>query len=72
LRDSGSTIFLTTHNMDEATHLCDRVVMLHKGKIVEQGAPSEICERYNAVKTTMDLESVFIQLTGDNLEGSVQ
>jgi len=68
LRDSGSTIFLTTHNMEEATYLCDWVVMLHKGTIIEQGAPKEICERRNAVKTVMDLESVFVELTGGGLE----
>ena len=67
LRAEGSTVFLTTHNMEEATHLCDRVVLLHKGEIVEQGAPQEICQRHNAVKTVMDLESVFIKLTGGDL-----
>jgi len=68
LQEQGSTIFLTTHNMEEATHLCDRVVMLHKGMIIEQGTPKDICERYNAVKTVMDLEAVFIQLTGEGLK----
>ena len=68
LRGSGSTIFLTTHNMEEATHLCDRVVMLHKGTIIEEGAPKDICQRHNAVKTVMDLEGVFVQLTGGGLE----
>jgi len=68
LRDGGSTVFLTTHNMEEATHLCDRVVMLHKGTIIEQGSPKDICERHNAVKTVMDLESVFVKLTGGGLE----
>jgi len=68
LRDSGSTIFLTTHNMEEATHLCDRIVMLHKGIIIEEGAPKDICEKYNAIKTVMDLESVFVELTGGGLE----
>jgi ABC-2 type transport system ATP-binding protein len=68
LRDGGSTIFLTTHNMEEATNLCDRVVMLHDGKIIEQGDPKEICERYNSVKTVHDLESVFIQLTGGGFD----
>ena len=67
LQDSGSTIFLTTHNMEEATTLCANVVLLHKGTIIEQGTPKEICERYNAVKTVMDLESVFVQLTGEGL-----
>ncbi|MCL2547498.1 MAG: ABC transporter ATP-binding protein [Oscillospiraceae bacterium] len=68
LRDQGSTIFLTTHNMEEATSLCDRVVLLHKGAIVEHGAPQDICQRHNAIKTVMDLESVFVTLTGEGLE----
>ena len=68
LRSSGSTIFLTTHNMEEATHLCDRVVMLHGGTIIEEGTPKDICERYNSIKTVMDLENVFVQLTGGGLE----
>jgi len=68
LRDDGSTIFLTTHNMEEATHLCDRVVMLHGGVIIEEGNPHTICEKYNAHKTLPDLESVFVQLTGGGLQ----
>ena len=68
LRDSGATIFLTTHNMQEAVHLCDRVVMLHGGIIIEQGDPNDICDRYNAVKTIKDLEAVFVQLTGGGLQ----
>jgi len=68
LRAAGSTVFLTTHNMEEATNLCDRVVLLHKGEIIEQGAPQEICQRHNSVKTVMDLESVFVKLTGGGLD----
>jgi ABC-2 type transport system ATP-binding protein len=68
LRDKGATVFLTTHNMDEAVKLCNRVALLHMGKIVEQGVPVEICERHNAIKTVPDLESVFIKLTGVVLE----
>jgi len=68
LRDNGATVFLTTHNMEEAVKLCDYVALLHKGIIVEQGVPSEICERHNAVKTVPDLETVFIKLTGEELE----
>lgn len=67
LQASGTTIFLTTHNMEEATKLCDHVVLLHKGKIVEQGVPTEICARYNATKTVPDLEAVFIKMTGEGL-----
>jgi len=68
LRKQGTTVFLTTHNMEEATTLCDRVVLLHKGTIIEQGTPQDICTRYNAVKTIPDLESVFVQLTGEGLQ----
>ena len=67
LREKGTTIFLTTHNMDEALKLCDRIALLYKGKIVEQGDPNEICQRYNAVRTVPDLEAVFLQLTGVEL-----
>ena len=68
LSDSGATVFLTTHNMEEAVKLCDNVALLHKGQIVERGAPAEICERYGAMKTVPDLETVFIKLTGVELE----
>jgi len=50
LRDSGTTVFLTTHNMAEATKLCDNVALLNEGKIVEYGAPDEICRKYNPKK----------------------
>lgn len=43
----GTAIFLTTHNMEEATKLCDRVALLHEGDIVEIGNPKELCRRYN-------------------------
>ena len=49
-RDSGCTVFLTTHNMEEAVALCDDVALLNEGKIVDHGAPSEICRRYNHQK----------------------
>ena len=47
LRDKGTTIFLTTHNMAEATDLCDHVGLLNNGKLVEYGHPTIICQRYN-------------------------
>ena len=43
----GTTIFLTTHNMEEAMKLCEHVALLHEGNIVEYGNPKEICRRYN-------------------------
>lgn len=46
-RERGATVFLTTHNMEEASRLCDNVALLHGGKIVEYGEPKAICRRYN-------------------------
>ncbi len=47
LRSEGTTIFLTTHNMEEATKLCDNVALLHEGKIIEYGRPVQLCRKYN-------------------------
>ena len=49
-KDKGCTVFLTTHNMEEATVLCDEVALLNEGKIVERGAPDQVCRRYNHQK----------------------
>ena len=46
LRKSGTTVFLTTHNMDEAYRMCDRIALLSEGDIVEYGNPAEICRRH--------------------------
>jgi ABC-2 type transport system ATP-binding protein len=46
-RAKGTAIFLTTHNMEEATKLCDNVALLNKGEIVEYGYPKEICRKHN-------------------------
>lgn len=45
--EQGCTIFLTTHDMNEAYSLCDHTALLNEGKIVEYGTPKEICRRYN-------------------------
>ena len=50
-KKEGCTIFLTTHNMEEASMLCDRVALLNEGVIVENGSPEEICRKYNHQKT---------------------
>ncbi|WP_314068072.1 ABC transporter ATP-binding protein [uncultured Vagococcus sp.] len=47
LKAGGMAIFLTTHNMEEATKLCDHVALLNEGQIVEFGTPKEICLRHN-------------------------
>jgi ABC-2 type transport system ATP-binding protein len=45
LRDRGRTIVLTTHYMDEAERLCDRVAIIDQGKIIAQGSPVELVAR---------------------------
>ncbi|WP_394922563.1 ABC transporter ATP-binding protein [uncultured Robinsoniella sp.] len=47
LKQEGTTIFLTTHNMDEAYRLCDHAALLNDGRIVEYGVPEELCRKYN-------------------------
>ena len=50
LKESGTTIFLTTHDMNEATLLCDHLDLLNKGKLIEQGSPADIIQKYNTNK----------------------
>ncbi len=70
-KKEGATIFLTTHNMEEAARLCDKVFFLNNGKIAEEGNPVEICRRYEAEgrihiePSYADiLEAVFLDITG--------
>ena len=44
LNAKGTTIFITTHYMDEAEELCDRIAIINHGRIIAQGAPKELCE----------------------------
>lgn len=50
LKSEGMAVFLTTHNMEEATKLCDHVALLDDGRIVEYGTPKELCIKYNQEK----------------------
>lgn len=46
LRDAGTTVLLVTHYMDEAEALCDRVVVLRSGRVIDAGRPDELVERH--------------------------
>ena len=50
LKEAGTTIFLTTHDMNEATLLCDRLCLLNRGHLIEYGTPSSIIQKYNHEK----------------------
>jgi ABC-2 type transport system ATP-binding protein len=60
LKAQGKTVVLTTHYMEEAEELCDRVGIIDHGKLIALGAPGELKERFQE----RDLEGVFIRLTG--------
>src|ERR1700748_3783996 len=47
LKQRGVTLILTTHYMDEAEQLCDRLVVMDKGRIAAEGTPRELIERYS-------------------------
>jgi ABC-2 type transport system ATP-binding protein len=74
IREKGTTIIITTHYMDEAEYLCDRVAIIDSGKIVALDTPDMLIdnlvatgfERIKEVKKA-NLEDVFINLTGHSL-----
>jgi len=67
LRDRmGATIVLTTHQMEEADTLCNRVAIMHLGSLVALGTPREL--KSSIGKRGATLEDVFIHYTGSNLE----
>ena len=48
LKEDGVTLVITTHYMDEAEQLCDRLVVMDKGKIMAEGTPSDLISRYSS------------------------
>jgi len=57
LRQRGCGVLLTTHYMDEAQRLCDRLLLLQQGKVIDQGTPLELIERIVG-KTVVELNGV--------------
>jgi len=70
LKQRGVTLVLTTHYMDEAEQLCDRLVVMDKGRIVAEGSPRDLIERYSTREVvelrfgTEPLEHFAEKLTG--------
>jgi ABC-2 type transport system ATP-binding protein len=65
LAETGTTIFLTTHYMEEADKLCSRVAILDQGRIMALDTPEHLKALHGGGETT--LEDVFLQLTGTSL-----
>jgi lipooligosaccharide transport system ATP-binding protein len=63
LHEQGVTLLLTTHYMEEAERICDRLVIMDNGRIVAEGSPAELLRRYGKDS----LEGVFLEITGHTL-----
>ncbi len=67
IRDRGKTVFLTTHLMEEAERLCDRVAIIEHGRVIEIGTPAELVEKHCPERTvvfTSDEAGVAERLNG--------
>ena len=62
-RQTGCTMLIASHNMREVTQLCSNVFMMHKGRIIAQGAPNDLLEHYQRD----DLERLFIDMIREQL-----
>jgi ABC-2 type transport system ATP-binding protein len=74
IRESGHTVVLTTHYMEEAEELCDRVAIMDRGKIIALDTPQALVDaligrgfRKQRVERLANLEDVFIDMTGHEL-----
>ena len=68
LKQRGVTLVLTTHYMDEAEQLCDRLVVMDKAKIVAEGSPRQLIDRYSTREVT---ELRFPPDIQDSLDGQL-
>ena len=71
LNEEGMTIVLTTHNMEEAEYLCNRIEIMDKGTIIAQDNPQQLILDFapepNETPTQGNIEDVFLALTGHGL-----
>ncbi len=65
-REFGTSVVLTTHYMEEADHLCDRVGVLHRGRLVASGSPAALKASIGRPEAT--LEEVFVHYAGEEME----
>lgn len=65
---SGVTVLLSTHDLEEAERLCDRVVILDRGRILAEGTPAQLRARHGVSGDGSSLEDVFLRLTGKSFD----
>ena len=65
------TIVLTTHNMEEAEYLCNRIAIMDQGKLIAEDTPQELIQKYapepQQLASQGNIEDVFLTLTGHTL-----
>ncbi|UCH79545.1 MAG: ABC transporter ATP-binding protein [Candidatus Coatesbacteria bacterium] len=62
--EAGTTVLLTTHDMEEAERLCDRIGILHEGRLITVGTPAELERRAGGPGEAATMEDVFLKFTG--------
>jgi ABC-2 type transport system ATP-binding protein len=65
---SGVTVLLSTHDLEEAERLCDRVIILDRGRILAEGTPAELRAQHSEQGDGASLEDVFLRLTGKSFD----
>lgn len=65
-RAQGNALLISTHMLDTAERLCDRVIILNKGRLIEEGTVSELHDRLKS-STDSTLEDMFLQLTEEGI-----
>jgi len=71
-RQSGVTVLLSTHDLEEAERLCDRVIILDHGRILAQGTPEELRSEHSLAGDGATLEDVFLRLTGKSFDDDTE
>ncbi|WOH37301.1 ABC transporter ATP-binding protein [Thalassotalea fonticola] len=88
IKAQGKTVILTTHYMDEAEQLCDNIVIMDNGKIIEQGSPKQLLTRHFkqvfiylpvenvgnelATKQRWNIEETYVEIKSVNVEKTVK
>lgn len=67
IKTQGRTVILTTHYMDEAEVLCDTLVLVDQGRVIDEGAPGDLLKKYGV----KNLDELFLKRTGRDLRGDL-
>ncbi|HEY5563789.1 MAG TPA: ATP-binding cassette domain-containing protein, partial [Clostridiaceae bacterium] len=63
-KEKNNSIIFSSHSMQEVERICDRLVIIHKGKILEEGTVDYLKDKYQS----SDMEEIFMKLVGDKIE----